>query len=72
MNLEWASVWEAKVSIPYVWRFQERDRLSAFAKNELRVGLSMGSKSVDFSNVLKLQERDRLSAFTENELRVGF
>eukprot|EP00973_Karenia_brevis_P047083 6535150-Karenia_brevis.AAC.1 len=30
-----------------VWRFQERDRLSTFAENELRVGLSMGSKSID-------------------------
>eukprot|EP00973_Karenia_brevis_P008611 1165617-Karenia_brevis.AAC.1 len=60
MNLEWASIWDARVSIfqkicQENVRIQERDHLSAFAENKLRVGFSMGGKSIDFSYVLTLQ-----------------
>eukprot|EP00973_Karenia_brevis_P022904 3153395-Karenia_brevis.AAC.1 len=53
MSLEWDSVWEAKVTIFHVLKFRERGRLSARADNELRVGLSMGSKSNDFPYILE-------------------
>eukprot|EP00973_Karenia_brevis_P064100 8907362-Karenia_brevis.AAC.1 len=54
-----------------VLKLQEREPLGEFAENELRVGLSMGSDSIDFSYVLKLQERERLGEFAKNELRMG-
>eukprot|EP00973_Karenia_brevis_P030600 4220005-Karenia_brevis.AAC.1 len=58
MSLQWASVWEAKVSIFQRFckgnvRVQERDCLSGNAENELTVGFSMGSSSIEFSSFCK-------------------